>query len=206
MGSKKRGVIVKVKFIVGAGVALVILVGALYRYPPNDSGAVAGWVQAFGSLAAIGLAIWLSERQAKRAEQMQAVAHAVRYGELYGPAIAIISEVAPRLQKAFDRALRDRSQGLFGVDASFYDGCKALRQAFDGIPVHQMPTVPSATSVIRVRELFIEADRIMREIGAKFDTMQAVTSADKKTLEDHVNLWEIQLAVLRADLVNATAP
>lgn len=32
---------------------------ALYQFPPHDSAGTAAWMQAFGSIAAIGLAVWL---------------------------------------------------------------------------------------------------------------------------------------------------
>ncbi|WP_411885571.1 hypothetical protein [Polaromonas sp. YR568] len=44
--------------VVGAGIAVVFGLAFAWK-PPTSSSDVAGWVQAFGSIVAIGLAVWL---------------------------------------------------------------------------------------------------------------------------------------------------
>lgn len=60
----------KTVIVVGVGVALVFGLAFAWK-PPASSSDVAGWVQAFGSIVAIGLAVWL-QYEAKTEKERQA--------------------------------------------------------------------------------------------------------------------------------------
>lgn len=63
-------------WVVGIAVA-VVFVGAFAWQMPTNPGEVAGWVQAFGSILAIGLAVWLQyEASGERQRQAAQVARA----------------------------------------------------------------------------------------------------------------------------------
>ena len=47
------------------------LITSLWKYPPSNSADWATWVQAFGSLAAIGIAIWVSRSQSQQALELE---------------------------------------------------------------------------------------------------------------------------------------
>ncbi len=192
-------------FIVAVAVSGLLVVGYL-KYPVTDAASMAGWVQAVGSLIGIALAIWLSEVQAKRSRLIQAVAHAQRYAELYGPAIAIIKETMYEIEAAVVNAKAQRVESSFGVDPEFYTGRDDLKAAFFAIPIHQMPTVPSATSLLRVRRLFPQAEHILQRIGTKFDTLITVTNGDLFEVTTHLKEWQHELDTLQKDLVVATHP
>lgn len=42
-----------------------------FNYPPKDSGHIAAWVQAVGSIGAIGVAIYVLQRQSKNQQELQ---------------------------------------------------------------------------------------------------------------------------------------
>jgi hypothetical protein len=60
----------KTVIAVGAGMAVVFGLAFAWK-PPQNSSDVAGWAQAFGSMAAIGLAVWL-QYEAKTEKERQA--------------------------------------------------------------------------------------------------------------------------------------
>jgi len=69
-----------------------------------------------------------------------------------------------------------------------------------------MPSVDSAMCVLRVQELFLEADEITAQIGFKFNNMVTVTSDDVAAYNAHVSEWKTALADLKSDLVRVTRP
>lgn len=69
----------KVIYIAG-GLVLVVVVAAFGWRPPQDSSDVAGWVQAFGAIVAVALAVWLQyEARIERVQQASLLATAFAY-------------------------------------------------------------------------------------------------------------------------------
>jgi hypothetical protein len=60
------------KTVIGVSALVVVIFGgALAWKPPNNSSDVAGWMQAFGAIVAIGLAVWL-QYEARTEKEAQA--------------------------------------------------------------------------------------------------------------------------------------
>ena len=69
-----------------------------------------------------------------------------------------------------------------------------------------MPSVGSAASVIRIRELYEESAAITERIGRNIDTMVSVKEEDREAFEAHLIAWRQELNLLRQDLVAMTGP
>lgn len=195
---------------VGAGIVVSIFTlvtisaaGAWPWFSDVNGSTWAAWAQAAGAVAGIGIAIWLAKVQAERNEQNQRLAHAQRYGELYGPAIAIVQETDRRVDRMFD-SLSDALQGAGKSSVDFYWGRAHLQEVFLAIPVHQMPTVVSSLSVLRVRELYDDLNDLVKSIGSRYVQGLRISDAEWARIASHRVKWQRELACLRNDLVKLT--
>lgn len=147
----------------------------------------ASWVQAFGAIAAIGIAIWVASKQYRDARAMQEANRIERISEIYAPVIAMLTASVDQIRNAFNAATKQRQQGAFGVDESFYTGRVLLKAALEATPVNTMPTYESARLLLAGRELLIESDKMMGALGAKFDLLTTVTQEDMDAFMAHLN-------------------
>lgn len=84
------------------------------KFPPTDSGHIAAWVQAFGSIGAIGSAIYVFKNQAEHQQRMQHDEWAKRREEklmvskrVYAPvALSVLSVVLSELQRLTEECAR----------------------------------------------------------------------------------------------------
>jgi hypothetical protein len=175
-------------------------------FTPKTSSDLAAWIQGIGSIAAIGAAIWIASRQAKRSDETQVLRRAEKYGELYGPPLAITEATIKSLRSALEEAKSELADGSWGLPNGFYENEKFLLEAFDQVPVHSMPTLPSAQSVLKLRQLLKKAVSQLHFIGWCIQSLDTVKSQHIADFECAIQDLETECAALRSDLVKATRP
>lgn len=166
----------------------------------------ASWVQAIGSVLAIGVAIAVAWCQAKQMRLTLVEQEARRIGEKVAPALAIIQAAVDDMGAVYSAGLTDRQNSLFGVSDDFAQRHKWYAQAFAGIEPHTMPSVESTKIVLSVRELFRRADGVMDRAAFKLDNMRTITGTDKEEFDHLLAAFRQQAAALKADAVRITHP
>jgi len=170
----------------------------------------ASWVQAWGSifaiLAAVGIALHQAKHQAKLLQQSKIDADALRIGEKFAPAIAIIQAAIDEMNDQYQAGLSERVNSAFGVSKDFSERHKWFAKAFSGIEAHTMPSVESAKVVLRVQDLFRQADTIMADAAFKLNNMGTITSADLATFHDLLSDLRNESDVLKTEAVRMTLP
>ena len=196
----------KLIYWIAAAVAIGLLGAGFTINPPSTSADVAAWVQAFGAIAGIGIAIGLSESQAKRAALQQVEAHAARYAELYGPAIAIIAAMKTQIDALLQEVTEDHRQSRTGDYQDFMTTVSQMNIVFFSIPIHTMPTVVSAQCVIETRALFGRIEQVCTEFCTTAMLDVDITQTQLDELIELRDRWDYIRVTLREDLVKATLP
>jgi hypothetical protein len=178
----------------------------IYTFTPKTSSDLAAWIQGIGTIAAIWAAIWTASRQSKRSDEMQVLMRAEKYAELYGPPLAITEASIKSLKSALEEARSELAEGSWGLPNGFYSNHAFLLEAFDQVPVHSMPTLPSAQSVLKLRHLLKNAVGQLHSIGQLIEDMETITTHNIANFDRAIQDLETECAALRSDLVKSTSP
>lgn len=170
----------------------------------------ASWVQAWGSifaiLAAVGIAWHQARHQTKLLLQSKLDADAQRIGEKFAPAMAIIQAAVDVMSDQYQAGLSERVNSSFGVSKDFAECHKLFAKAFAGIEAHTMPSVESTKVVLRVQDLFLQADTVMANAAFKLNNMGRVTSDDLATFHDLLKDLSKESEALKTEAVRMTLP
>ena len=122
----------------------------------------AAWIQAIGSIAAIAVAI-LVARHATRAnlelvktqlaaqQQEWSRARKLRYGELLGPAIALLDGLFIELDARRQETMKSFAPDEFGLPSDFLAHSSLLLKEIADISAPSMPTPRAAVTLLRAR-------------------------------------------------------
>ncbi|CAG4919333.1 hypothetical protein [Paraburkholderia saeva] len=99
-----------------AGFFAGIAVGWFVKYPPTDSASAASWVQALGSLAAIGIAVWVPLRERRATEKRLADERAARSRQQAEQVRTLAADTAILIHNSIARAPENWNKGGVGAE------------------------------------------------------------------------------------------
>lgn len=164
----------------GAGLVAGSVIGWLIKYPPVDSSSAAGWVQAIGSIAAIGAAIVIASRQAKADRRLRVDELRDRLESLW----TMIDNCRARVAKVCAYSLM--APMLAGAKRLDDDLVVAMRASIEIVSVlspEMAPTGTAAEALIRARTAITNAVGIIPKAGEVFF---AKFEKDLETLRDEL--------------------
>ena len=116
-----------------------MMVTAFLRWPPKQSSDWAAWVQAFGAIGAIGVAIYVSWTQARNDRvREQEHDHAERLRILEGP-IGIMGAAFRFIEKVPTESSDEAKVEAFLNDGGWLSGFMRAQTALINIPLHTVP-------------------------------------------------------------------
>lgn len=165
----------KILFVIALGAGVCI--GWFLRFPPTDSSSAAGWAQAVGSMASVGIAVFVAtEIEARR----QNLARARPLNSV----LALCDGMKNLLQQVLDRrASKDRFVAATR-NRSHFDRAEAVGSALNSIPLHEMPTYDSVQLLDFLKEQVEQSKEILRPRGmldAGLDNEQATAQLVRYT-------------------------
>ncbi|SAL11978.1 hypothetical protein AWB64_00461 [Caballeronia sordidicola] len=176
--------------------ASLIIVVTVFFIDPSRSQAIAGWVQAIGSIVAIFIALRIGQQQsdASIASALSAQQHSERTRQRF--ALAIVqsaNDFAVDVRKAFDA--KDIGFGLLSVyDRKVVDNLVA---ALNALPLHDIGSPEGVSSVLSMRlqfvllgnaiDAFIAGPWQHPELGPQLKMHEKDASFNKKMLAECVS-------------------
>lgn len=181
-------VLVLAGFLGAVGIATLLFTPSTGTFSPTTSSDVAAWIQAIGSIVAIGAAYSLGERQARRArdqaleiyhlqrERVEAGARGV-VAQLYAEVMAV-DYAAHKLQ--YDAFVEMWQRMLLGT-------CQAAIDAFDHLPRHELGQPRKVSIGFELRGNLIHT---MAQISAVIDRSYA--SGEIQLERDQINVRQFE--------------
>lgn len=127
-----------------AGVSMVAI---FLHYQPHKSDAVAAWVQAFGSIAAIVGAVWIGNRQVQAALSTEARASAGRR-----KSILAIAEAAYEHSERFRRLLA-QSDPRASLSLNYHESIiNGVAEALGSVPFHEVGSRDGVMALLSLRD------------------------------------------------------
>lgn len=170
---------------------------------PSDC---ASWVQAIGSLIAIGVAIWVAKRSAAQAQASYTQARVERLAEQVGPVIALINAARRESDAIWEGVSKANYGGEWGLPYDFLDNLKSIQQALYSIQVHSMPSGDCATSLINAKVrmgTLVAHSMMLEELALKSETL---TTTHRQQYEEVAAQLSKEGDKLRLELVRLTLP
>lgn len=153
----------------------------LFDYWPKTSGDLASWMQAIGSVVALGVAIWIGRHQA---EESHRVAHEATWRsewQVAANAHGIVSSVREMYQSFQNSWLAVRHEEDF-YNVTNKGVLKALSQMVRSIPLMQLPDPMASSALVGLPEMI---DELREEMDAHVDLIET-HQATKETHEQVV--------------------
>ena len=122
--------------LVGSVIGICI---ALRSWPPGDSGQVAAWVQAVGSIAAIAAAILVASDQHRQALERDKREGARRMAQLLGVPLAVAERAMDHLGRCIDYAKAPAGNIDWGPSADLLEPAAAEIERFAALPMQELP-------------------------------------------------------------------
>jgi hypothetical protein len=146
----------KVLFAIALGAGVCI--GWFIRFPPTDSASAAGWAQAVGSMASVGIAVFVAtEIEARRQ-------NAVRARPL-NSVLAHCDGMKNLLQQVLDRRASTDHFVAATRNRTHFDRAEAVGSALNGLPLHEMPTYDSVQLLDSLKEQVEQSRAILKPRG-----------------------------------------
>jgi len=131
----------------------------------------ASWVQAVGSITALGVAIYLSHKQSKDARSILEISDAIATKKKHA-AYSTIANVALTYVRRVEVAFQN-DVGFSGmvVDANQFDRKrKELMQAISAIPIHEVGSYPAVEALMQMITGMADLDKMMTLANAKMES------------------------------------
>lgn len=177
----------------------------------------ASWVQACGSVAAIGAAVWIAHRATKtsqqlardQAQQMQRAyerARIERHLEQLGPVLELFDAALTELDHVHMLAMTTVKRGEWAVDPKELSQLKLVRKALDEIPVHTMPTAATAGALLGGRVLVGNASSVLEELVTLVDLALQPTGEHDRDFQEAVRLVRQERERMHQSLLRLVEP
>lgn len=145
-----------------------IVATAFVRWPPHQSSDWAAWVQAIGSIGAVGVAIYISWAQAKNDRDRERARAAAENDGILMNVPAVLQNAAKIIDEMPDSTASDPVIERYLKEVFSRAQFAIATQALAAIELHRLKWWRAVELVLEMRQLFSDADVVVNTLNSDF--------------------------------------